>query len=105
MAIVSTDVESALGFNLDAAGLSFGPTRRTPTITGRPVRPTRGNLLLGGSRDRGSLNSEFYLALALLRGLGLRAGWSYIVTSHEQETSTYQRFRNLAALGVSYTLP
>ncbi|MBC8084832.1 MAG: hypothetical protein H7Z21_16665, partial [Hymenobacter sp.] len=67
--------------------------------------PTRGNLLLGGSRDRGSLNSEFYLAAALPRGLGLRAGWSHIVTGYETDASTYHRFHNLAALGVSYSLP
>ncbi|MBD2766740.1 hypothetical protein IC235_02400 [Hymenobacter sp. BT664] len=92
-----------LGFNLDAAGLSFGPERSIPAAPGQ-VRPTRGNLLLGGSRDRGSLNSEFYLAVALAQGVGLRAGWSHIVTGYESDASTYRRFRNLAALGVSYSL-
>ncbi|HEX8657450.1 MAG TPA: hypothetical protein VF690_07955 [Hymenobacter sp.] len=94
----------SLGFNLDAAGLSFGPERSTPTAPGQ-VRPTRGNLLLGGSRDRGSLNSELYLAVTLPRSVGLRAGWSHIVTGHESDASTYRRFRNLAALGVTYSLP
>ena len=93
-----------LGFNLDAAGLSFGPERNTPAAP-EPVRPTRGNLLLGGSRDRGSLNSEFYVATALPHGLHLRLGWSHIVTGHERGATTYHRFRNLAALGVSYSLP
>ncbi|TGE21955.1 hypothetical protein E5K00_17000 [Hymenobacter aquaticus] len=93
-----------LGFNLDAAGLSFGPERST-TASGGQVEPTRGNLLLGGRRDRGSLNSEFYLALALPRGLQVRAGWSHIVTGHQREATTYQRFHDLAALGVSYSLP
>ena len=93
-----------LGFNLDAAGLSFGPARSTPAAL-EQVRPTTGNLLRGGSSDRGSLNSEFYLAAALPRGLSVRAGWSHIVTGYESEASTYHRFRNLALLGVSYQLP
>ncbi|WP_156109434.1 hypothetical protein [Hymenobacter sp. APR13] len=93
-----------LGFNLDAAGLSFGPDR-SPTAPGGQLQPTRGNLLLGGSRDRGSLNSEFYLAVSLPRGLQLRAGWSHIVTGHERDATTYHRFHDLAALGLSYTLP
>ncbi len=93
-----------LGFNLDAAGLSFGPDRSTPAGPER-VRPTTGNLLRGGSSDQGSLNSEFYLAAALPRGLSVRAGWSHLVTGHESETGTYHRFRNLALLGLSYQLP
>jgi hypothetical protein len=93
-----------LGFNLDAAGLSFGPVRSTPAAF-EQVRPTTGNLLRGGSSDRGSLNSEFYLAASLPRGLSVRAGWSHIVTGYESEASTYHRFRNLALLGVSYQLP
>ena len=93
-----------LGFNLDATGLSFGPGRGTLAALER-VRPTTGNLLRGGSSDRGSLNSEFYLAAALPRGLGVRAGWSHIVTGYESDASTYHRFRNLALLGVSYQLP
>lgn len=93
-----------LGFNLDAAGLSFGPARSTPAVPGR-VRPTTSNLLRGGSSDEGSLNSEFYLAAALPRGLSVRAGWSHLVTGYESDASTYHRFRNLALLGVSYQLP
>ena len=93
-----------LGFNLDAAGLSFGPDRSTPAGP-EQVRPTTGNLLRGGSSDRGSLNSEFYLSAALPRNLSVRAGWSHIVTGYDSDAGTYHRFRNLAALGVSYQLP
>ena len=93
-----------LGFNLDAAGRSFGPERSTTAASGL-VQPTRGNLLLGGSRDRGSLNSEFYLAMGLPRGLNLRVGWSHLVTGHERDATTYHRFHNLVALGASYALP
>lgn len=101
-----------LGFNLDAAGLTVGPERPQATAVGRGstpaevlVRPVPGNLLLGGRRDRGSLNSEFYAAVALPRGWSLRAGWSHLVTAYASDADRYRRFRNLAALGLSYELP
>lgn len=98
-----------LGFNLDVAGVSFGAARPQGEVVGAPVgmavRPVRANLLLGGTRDRGSLNSEFYAAVALPRGLSLRAGWSHIATAYVSDADRYRRFRNLAALGVSYQLP
>ena len=93
-----------LGFNLDAVGLTVGPDR----TTGNPAQdlhPVRGNLLLGGRRDRGSLNSELYAAVALPRGLSLRAGYSHLVTAYETDADRYHRFHNLAALGLSYQLP
>ena len=74
-----------LGFNLDAAGLSFGPDRSTSAAL-EQGRPTTGNLLRGGSGDRGSLNSEFYLSAALPRGLSVRAGWSHLVTRATKAT-------------------
>ena len=101
-----------LGFNLDVAGLTVGPDRTSEATTGPGgasiaglVRPVRGNLLLGGSHDRGSLNSEYYASVALSGGLSLRAGWSHIVTAYERDADRYHRFRNLADLGLSYQLP
>ena len=99
-----------LGFNLDVLGASFGPARslEAPGLGAgaqAQVSPVRGNLLLGGTRDRGSLNSEFYAAVALPQGLSLRVGWSHIVTAYATDADRYRRFRNLAALGVSYQLP
>ena len=100
-----------LGFNLDVGGLSFGPQREAMLRNnfGQTVnvlaRPLTGNLLLGGSRDRGSLNSEFYAAVALPHGLSLRAGWSHIVTAYAIDNNRYRRFHNLGALGLSYQLP
>lgn len=70
-----------------------------------PLRPVTGNLLLGGRRDRGSLNSELYAAVALSRGLSVRVGYSHIVTAYQSDADRYRRFRNLAALGLSYQLP
>ncbi|MDJ0365031.1 hypothetical protein QMK33_07690 [Hymenobacter sp. H14-R3] len=99
-----------LGFNLDVGGVSFGPTRavtfeRTNNIGA--AQPTSGNLLLGGSKDRGSLNSELYASLALPADLSVRVGYSHIVTGYEEvgPDARYRRFRNLAALGLSYQLP
>ena len=99
-----------VGFNLDLAGISFGPERlggyERLIIQVPPVaRPTSGNLLLGGSKDRGSLNSELYASLALPAGLSVRVAYSHLVTGYEAEGSRYRRFRNLAALGLSYQLP
>ena len=107
-----------LGFNLDFAGLSFGPSR-TGLVVGAPAgtaperpqtRPVRENILLGGRPDRGSLNSETYVAVALPRNFGLRLGYSHIVTAYKSDflaadAGRYHRFRNLTALGLSYTLP
>ena len=99
-----------VGFNLDLAGVSFGPER----FSGYPgvftniaftAKPTSPNLLLGGSKDRGSLNSELYASVALPAGLSVRLGYSHLVTGYEAEGSRFRRFYNLAALGLSYQLP
>jgi len=99
-----------VGFNLDLAGVSFGPERAggyDGLITQVPpiARPTGGNVLLGGSKDRGSLNSELYASLALPAKLSLRVGYTHQVTGYEAEGSRFRRFYNLAALGLSYQLP
>ena len=97
-----------LGFNLDLGGLSFGPERTTTfefTNNFSWAKPTSGNLLLGGSNDRGSLNSELYASLVLPAGLSVRVGYSHLVTGYEAQSVRYRRFRNLTALGLSYQLP
>lgn len=99
-----------VGFNLDLAGVSFGPERASSydgviTIAPFIAKPTSGNLLLGGSNDRGSLNSELYASLALPAGLSLRVGYTHQVAGYEAQGERYRRFHNLAALGASYQLP
>ena len=100
-----------VGFNLDLAGVSFGPERvsayDSPINIAPPIaKPTSGNLLLGGSKDRGSLNSELYASVALPAGLSVRVGYSHLVTGYEEGRNLrYRRFYNLAALGLSYQLP
>lgn len=97
-----------VGFNLDLGGLSFGPERTSSfdvKTTPQTAQPTSGNLLLGGSKDRGSLNSELYASVALPAGLSVRLGYSHLVAGYEAAGSRYRRFYNLAALGLSYQLP
>ena len=102
-----------VGFNLDALGASFGPVRSgqlshpvgPASFNSGPPEPVQANILQGGSPDRGSLNSELYLSVALGHGLSVRGAWSHLVTAYETEGTRYRRFRNLAALGLSYQLP
>ncbi len=104
-----------VGFSIDLAGLSTGPERVgradgtlfniAPNRAG--TRPVRQNLLLGGNRDRGSLNSELYAAVDLPRNFSLRGGYSHLVTAFEQyafldDAGRYRRFSNLAVLGLNY---
>ena len=109
----------SLGFNIDLAGLTFGPYRpgqRNYVLPpgGLPPRPNRepdvtepvfGNLLLGGSRDQGSLNSELYASLALPRGFSARVGFGHVVTAQAVGSERYRRFRNQVMLGLSWQLP
>ena len=104
-----------IGFNLDALGVTVGADR--PGVLGSsdgvllPVsaqvsaRPVRGNLLKGGTPDIGSLNTELYASVALPRGFSVRVAYCHIVTAYEANDYRYRRFRNLAALGLSYQLP
>ncbi len=81
---------------------SFFGTRQSPAPD---ARAQRGNLLLGGQRDRGFLNSEFYLGFDLHRGLDVRFGLSHIVTNYVAEGRRYQTFQNLGFVGLTYELP
>lgn len=111
-----------IGFNLDLAGLSIGPYRpgqrtyATPpgplppgpvprTYTPEVTEPVFGNLLLGGSRDRGSLNSELYASVSLPKRFSVRAGFGHIVTAQTVDSERYRRFRNQVMLGLSWQLP
>ena len=101
-----------VGFNLDALGASFGPERLGVFGFDQPglafvatAKPVQANILQGGDPDRGSLNSELYLSVALPRGLSVRGAWSHLVTAYQVDDVRYRRFRNLAALGLSYQLP
>lgn len=77
------------GFNIDLLGVGFGPDRTFDqsssggsSVTGSP---SSFNLLRLGRRDRGSLDSEFYLALAVSPRLVLRGGLSHYVAEYETD--------------------
>lgn len=80
-----------LGFNIDAAGFSFGPQKRFNIISSSldpgqdPVpagSPTRFNLLLTSDNDIGSLNSEIYVRYGITKKIGLRAGYTFLFSEY-----------------------
>ncbi len=79
------------GFNIDLAGLSFGPKREFNIISNAfdpgqsPVaygKPTRFNLLLTSDNDFGSLNSEFYIQYMVNLRLGFRGGYTFLFSEY-----------------------
>jgi hypothetical protein len=77
----------AAGANIDLAGIAGGPSR--PGGAAR-LEPARGSLLLYGDNDRGSLNSEFYLGVALGRGLQVWGGASHYVVGYAASAASAQ---------------
>lgn len=78
------------GANIDLGGVAAGPVRQAGGVE---LRPARGSVLLLGERDRGSLNSEFFLALPLGACLELRGGLShYVVGYHARDGTTSTRY-------------
>jgi len=99
----------SLGFNIDLTGISFGPTRATRLLEGPMLlatadatQPARANILLGNKNDRGTLHSELFLTYAFGQRLAARAGWAHAATGYRVGNDRYQRFSNLAFVGVSY---
>lgn len=111
-----------VGFNIDVAGVSFGPEKKfnvisnvydagqSPVVTGSP---TRFNLLLTSDNDLGSLNSEFYLQLLQTGRINFRTGYTFLFTeyrttqnlSFDQGRISNDRYRNKAGmflLSISY---
>ncbi len=93
----------AVGANIDLVGVAVGPTRQQGAVT---IEPARGSLLRYGNRDRGSLNSEFFVAVAVDPRIEVRGGMShYVVGYHAQGGSTstrYLRFENVPFVGVRW---
>ncbi len=91
------------GANLDLAGVATGPVRRDAGVRSHP---SHGSLFLYGHKDRGSLNSEFYLRLRLGERWALRGGLSHYVVGYTGEaggaSGRYDRFHSVPFLGVGY---
>ncbi len=92
------------GMNIDLAGLAAGPAR---TAGAASLEVARGSLLQGGNADRGSLNSEFYVAFALTPRAQLRVGASHYVIGYTGTdggaSSRYQRFETVPFAAVRLT--
>jgi hypothetical protein len=105
----------AFGFNIDAAGFSFGPRKRFNIISSSvdpgqdPVpagSPTRFNLLLTSDNDIGSLNSEFYFRYGITKKIGMRAGYTFLFSEYRTDKDlsfnngqvVNDRYRNKAGM-------
>jgi hypothetical protein len=93
----------AAGANLDLVGVAAGPSRIAAATR---LEPSRGSLFLYGDRDRGSLNSEFFVAVTVGRQLSVRAGVSHYVTGYRiadrSASGHYLRFDTVPFLGVRW---
>lgn len=106
-----------VGFNIDALGLSFGPTG-TPIYIGNgsststEASPTSPNVLLVGNNDLGSLNSHFYGKVKVSDKIGIKVAYQFLfnelTTSSAVQTapSSNDRFRVKSGqifFGVNYS--
>jgi hypothetical protein len=105
-----------LGFNIDAAGISFGPTGAPSYISNgkssaASAKPTAVNLLLVGDNDKGSLNSHFYAKYDISKNIGVKLAYQFLfneltTTTKVQKTpSENDRFRvksSMIFVGLNY---
>ena len=105
----------AIGFNIDAIGASWG-SPQTGSLQSYGVKTAESatvspfNILLTGDNDKGSLNSEAYLAYSLTPHLLLRGGASFLFseyTTNRKITTNFDndkfRFKSLSPmLALSY---
>jgi len=108
----------AAGFSIDALGFSLGGEKNGTHINGAPTRtenakPTPFNILLISDNDRGSLNSEIYLAYDVSEKVAVKAGTQFLFTEYTTDTNVQtspkenDRFRKkslLLAVGVIFKL-
>jgi hypothetical protein len=81
------------GANLDVVGVAGGRDYTRDNIV---ITPTRFSMFRYGNADRGSLNSEFYLAAHITQRLTVRGGLSHFVVGYkavqEDQVRRYLRF-------------
>jgi hypothetical protein len=110
-----------VGMNLDFFGLTLGAQQDadlTPegggTVEKVRVKPSTPNIFAGGSGDRGSLNSEFFLSWALNDKYAVRGGLSHTLVGvqlTDDQTGTggsstkYNKYANMVFLGLRITPP
>jgi long-subunit fatty acid transport protein len=105
-----------VGFNIDAIGISFGPTGTPSYIrNGKSIAssasPTSPNILLVGDNDKGSLNSHLFVRYKLSDHLGLKVAYQYLfnelttTTKIQTIPSANDRFRaksTMVYVGLNY---
>jgi Outer membrane protein beta-barrel domain len=105
-----------VGFNIDAIGVSFGPTGTPSYIrNGKSVAssasPTTPNILLVGDNDKGSLNSHLFVRYKLSDHLGIKLAYQFLfnelttTTKIQTIPSANDRFRaksTMIYVGVNY---
>jgi hypothetical protein len=93
------------GANLDLVGVAWGPDRTSGSAT---IKPARGSMFRYGNADRGSLNSEFFLAARLAPRLTVRGGLSHYVVGYAAEagaeTGRYLRFEDAVFVALRWSL-
>lgn len=100
------------GFNIDLLGYSIGGLRsgvytENAASAAEPTnaRAASINVFQGGSKDRGNLNSQFFLMWALSDRHALKAGLSHQRVEYKTEremasnTNRFQTFSNLVFIG------
>jgi long-subunit fatty acid transport protein len=106
-----------VGFNIDAVGVSFGPTGtpsyiRNGKSTASSASPTSTNILLVGDNDKGSLNSHLFVRYKLSDRLGVKLAYQYLfnelttTTKVQTVPSANDRFRaksGMIYVGVNYS--
>jgi hypothetical protein len=105
------------GFDLDLVGVSFGPRRSgryeatDPRFAGvQAARVSNLDLFRSGIRDRGQLNSEFFIGIRLDRTWTVRAGLSHVVTGYrsvdplDHGNRDFKRFTTQGFAGISARL-
>lgn len=105
-----------IGFNIDAIGISFGPTGDPSYVTnGKSIQssasPTSPNILLVGDNDKGSLNSHLFIRYKLADHLGLKLAYQYLfneltttkkIQSIPSENDRFRAKSGMVYLGLNY---
>jgi len=76
----------AAGFNIDLFGISYGPKKKaTEFSNGLSGKPASTNILKGAAKDKGTLNSEFWLGYYLNPQCLLRLGLAHFVAEYKTD--------------------
>jgi hypothetical protein len=113
-----TTAAASLSHEFGIGGVGIGATRPAtarggfaPPLPALEVAPAGTNLPQGGTRDRGSLASEFYASYAHSRSLEVRAGLGHFLAEIEATpalpsgNARHRRFLHVAFIGISRARP